>query len=78
VPDTHYASGANVRFHLFQVLEHEQGGRSFMPPWSNFSASVYALYVIFHVFMFRSMFANICFEKNQNSKIHVMFIKNIT
>ena len=25
-------------------------------------------------FMFRFMFANICFEKNQNSKIHVMFI----
>ena len=29
-------------------------------------------------FMFRFMFANICFEKNQNSKIHVMFIINIT
>ena len=27
-------------------------------------------------FMFRFMFANICFEKN--SKIHVMFIINIT
>ena len=29
-------------------------------------------------FMFRFMFANICFEKNQNRKIHVMFIINIT
>ena len=29
-------------------------------------------------FMFRFMFANICNEKNQNSKIHVMFIINIT
>ena len=29
-------------------------------------------------FMFRFMFANICFEKNQNSKIHIMFIINIT
>ena len=29
-------------------------------------------------FMFRFMFANICLEKNQNSKIHVMFIINIT
>ena len=29
-------------------------------------------------FMFRFMFANICFEKNQNSKINVMFVINIT
>ena len=28
--------------------------------------------------MFRFMFANICFNKNKNSKIHVMFIINIT
>ena len=31
----------------------------------------FRLYVL--SFMFRFMFANICFEKNQNSKIHVMF-----
>ena len=36
----------------------------------------FRLYVL--SFMFRFMFANICFEKNQNSKIHVMFIINIT
>ena len=29
-------------------------------------------------FTFGFMFANICFEKNQNSKIYVMFIINIT
>ena len=29
-------------------------------------------------FMFRFMFANICFEKNENSNIYVMFIINIT
>jgi hypothetical protein len=29
-------------------------------------------------FTFWFMFANICFEKNQNSKIYVMFIINIT
>ena len=29
-------------------------------------------------FMFGFMFANICFEKNQNSKIYVTFIINIT
>ena len=28
-------------------------------------------------FMFRFMFANICFEKNENSKIYVMLIINI-
>ena len=32
----------------------------------------FRLYVLF--FMFRFMFVNICFEKNQNIKIHVMFI----
>ena len=32
----------------------------------------FRLYVL--SFMFRFMFANICFEKNQNIKIHVMFI----
>ena len=36
----------------------------------------FRLYIL--SFMFRFMFANICFEKNQNSKIHVMFIINIT
>ena len=30
------------------------------------------------IFMLRLMFATLCFEKNQNSKIHVMFIINIT
>ena len=30
------------------------------------------LYVL--SFMFRFMFANICFEKNQNIKVHFMFI----
>ena len=29
-------------------------------------------------FMFRFMFANIYFEKNQNSKIHATFMINIT
>ena len=29
-------------------------------------------------FKFGFMFANLCFEKNQNSKIYVMFIINIT
>ena len=32
----------------------------------------FRLYVL--SFMFRFMFVNICFEKNQNIKIHVMFI----
>ena len=36
----------------------------------------FRLYVLY--FMFRFMFANICFVKNQNSKIHVMFIISIT
>ena len=36
----------------------------------------FRLYVL--SFMFRFMFANICFEKNQNIKIYVMFIINIT
>ena len=36
----------------------------------------FRLYVL--SFMFRFMFANICFEKNQNMKIYVMFIINIT
>jgi hypothetical protein len=36
----------------------------------------FRLYVL--SFMFRFMFANICFEKNENSKIYVMFIINIT
>ena len=37
---------------------------------------LFRLYVL--SFMFRFMFVNICFEKNQNSKIYVMFIINIT
>ena len=36
----------------------------------------FRLYVL--PFTFRFMFANICFEKNQNSKIHVTFMINIT
>ena len=36
----------------------------------------FRLYVL--SFMFRFMFANICFEKNENSKIYVMLIINIT
>ena len=36
----------------------------------------FRLYIL--SFMFRFMFANICFEKNQNSKIRVMFIEKIT
>ena len=32
----------------------------------------FRLYVLY--LMFRFMFANICFEKNENSKIYVMFI----
>ena len=36
----------------------------------------FRLYVL--SFMFRFMFANICFEKNENSEIYVMFIINIT
>ena len=35
----------------------------------------FRLYIL--SFTFRFMFANICFEKNQNRKIHVMFITNI-
>ena len=35
----------------------------------------FRLYVL--SFMFRFMFANICSEKNQNSKIYVMFIINM-
>jgi hypothetical protein len=29
-------------------------------------------------YVFRFMFANICFEKNQNSKVYVISIINIT
>ena len=36
----------------------------------------FRLYVL--SFMFRFMFANICFEKNENSKIYVTLIINIT
>ena len=36
----------------------------------------FRLYVL--SFMFRFMLANICFEKNENSKIYVMLIINIT
>ena len=36
----------------------------------------FRLYVLSFMFIF--MFANICFEKNQNSKIHVTFMINIT
>ena len=35
----------------------------------------FRLYVL--SFMFRFMFANICLEKNENSKIYVMFIINM-
>ena len=36
----------------------------------------FRLYVL--CFMFRFMFANTCFEKNENSKIYVTLIINIT
>ena len=36
----------------------------------------FRLYVL--SFMFRFMLGNICFEKNENSKIYVMLIINIT
>ena len=52
--------------------------------WTKFKTPVigaiflrrFRLYILSFKFIF--MFANICFEKNQNSKIHVMFIINIT
>ena len=49
------------------------------PSWTDYGAIFLCRFRLYMLsFMFRFMFSNICFEKNQNSKIHVMFIINIT